>query len=138
MYKHLMPHNLFHASKKQLGILLFIVCALSAQAQNKKNPASVQTAATFPEMACSATEFKALAYTINEVKLREERAKDWLVKFGKTCPLDQIELIMQNQAVWLGTAQTPLIMASIESIYREKKAAAIALEKAAAAAGDKK
>lgn len=81
-----------------------------------------------------------LAYTINEVSLREERAKEWLRKFGPTCPLDQIEIIMQNQAVWLGTAQTPPIMASIESIYKQKKAAALALEKeaAAAAAGDKK
>lgn len=129
---------MLHVALKWFGILLFTLAVLGAQAQNKKNPAPAQSAAALPEMACSATEFKALAYTINEVKLREERAKDWLAKFGKTCPLDQIELIMQNQAVWLGTAQTPLIMASIESIYKEKKAAALALEKAAAAAGDKK
>jgi hypothetical protein len=123
---------------KRFDILLFTMAAVCVQAQNKKAPTPAQASPAAQEMVCSATEFKVLAYTINEVKLREERVKEWLGKYGKTCPLDQIELIMQNQAVWLGTAQTPPIMASIESIYKQKKAAALELEKAAAAAADKK
>jgi hypothetical protein len=74
--------------------------------------------------ACSASEFKALAYTINDAQQREERAKEWLNKNGKSCPLDQIEIILSNQAVWLGTADTPVIISAIENIYKQKKAAA--------------
>lgn len=138
MTSHAWPRSFFNGLPLFTASVALSFAALNASAQNKKPPAPVAPAS--PEAVCSSTDFKVLAYTINEVSLREERAKEWLRKFGPTCPLDQIEIIMQNQAVWLGTAQTPPIMASIESIYKQKKAAALALEKeaAAAAAGDKK
>ncbi len=89
-----------------------------ASAQNKNTPAAPSA-----PVVCSAADFKALAYTINETQLREERAKEWLSKYGKSCPLDQLEIILSNQAVWLGTADTPVIISSIETIYKQKKAA---------------
>jgi uncharacterized protein YPO0396 len=64
------------------------------------------------------------------LQLREERAKEWLNKYGKSCPLDQIEFILMNQAVWLGTSNTPAISSSIETIYKLKKASSDDLEKA--------
>jgi hypothetical protein len=78
----------------------------------------------------SASDFKALAYTTNDEQLREERAKEWLNKYGKSCPLDQIEFILINQAVWLGTSNTPAISSSIETIYKLKKASTEELQKA--------
>ena len=96
-----------------------------ASAQNKNTPGSPA-----PAVVCSAADFKALAYTTNDAQLREERAKEWLNKFGKSCPLDQIEFILMNQAVWLGTSNTPAISSSIETIYKLKKASADELEKA--------
>jgi hypothetical protein len=104
-----------------LGVLAFN-CAL---AQNKNTPSSPAAA-----VVCAASDFKALAYTTNDAQQREERAKDWLSKYGKSCPLDQLELILMNQAVWLGTANTPPIISATESIYKLKKAAADELEKA--------
>lgn len=97
---------------------------LIAHAQNKN---TATTAA--PVSACSASEFKALAYTINDAQQREERAKEWLAKYGKSCPMDQIEIILSNQAVWLGTADTPVIISTIETIYKQKKGAAEDLAK---------
>ena len=140
MFKQLRTIKTFHTAVRCGGLLTLAFLASVLQAQTKKSspPAQASTPNSV-ELVCTATDFKALAYTINEVKLREERAKEWLNKFGKSCSLEQIEIIMQNQAVWLGTAQTPIIMASIETIYKQKKAAALELAKAAAnPAGDKK
>ena len=116
---------------KSCCVFISLFCALSVYAQNK-NPAPPATPATAakpaapaaPVTACSASEFKALAYTINDAQQREERAKEWLNKYGKSCPIDQIEIILSNQAVWLGTADTPVIISAIETIYKQKKAAA--------------
>jgi hypothetical protein len=110
---------------KSCCVFISLFCALSVYAQYKDSatpakPATPVTAVT----ACSAAEFKALAYTINDAQQREERAKEWLNKNGKSCPIDQIEIILSNQAVWLGTADTPVIISAIETIYKQKKAAA--------------
>ena len=96
-----------------------------ASAQNKNTPSSPA-----PAVVCSASDFKALAYTTNDAQQREDRAKEWLSKYGKSCPLDQLELILMNQAVWLGTANTPPIISTTETIYKLKKASADELEKA--------
>ena len=96
-----------------------------ASAQNKNTPGSPA-----PAVVCSASDFKALAYTTNDAQQREDRAKEWLSKYGKSCPLDQLELILMNQAVWLGTANTPPIISATETIYKQKKASADELEKA--------
>jgi hypothetical protein len=101
--------------------LLFGVLTLNcSSAQNKNAP---------PVLVCSASDFKALAFTTNDAQQREDRAKEWLSKYGKSCPLDQIELILTNQAVWLGTSNTPAISSSIEIIYKLKKASTEDLEK---------
>lgn len=119
---------------KSCCVFISLFCALSVYAQYKNSatpavpavpaaPAAPAKLAT-PVTACSASEFKALAYTINDAQQREERAKEWLNKYGKSCPIDQIEIILSNQAVWLGTADTPVIISAIETIYKQKKAAA--------------
>jgi hypothetical protein len=110
---------------KSCCVFISLFCALSVYAQNKNPaPAAKPAAPAAPVTACSASEFKALAYTINDAQQREERAKEWLNKYGKSCPIDQIEIILSNQAVWLGTADTPVIISAIETIYKQKKAAA--------------
>ena len=99
------------------------------------NDASAQTKSPTPVPApvapqvCAASDFKALAYTTNDAQLREERAKEWLGKYGKSCPLDQLELILMNQALWLGTSNTPRIISATETLYQQKKASADELEK---------
>jgi hypothetical protein len=119
----------FSLSRPRLGWLFFLTFGgfviNDASAQNKNTAITPP-----PAVVCSATDFKALAYTTNDAQLREDRAKEWLSKYGKSCPLDQIEFILMNQAVWLGTSNTPAIISSIETIYKQKKASAQELEKA--------
>lgn len=117
----------FLAQPKSIGVfvsLLAGIVSVCASAQTK-NPSSTTTASA----ACSASDFKALGYTTNDAQLREERAKEWLNKHGKSCAMDQLEIILSNQSVWLGTADTPAIISTIESIYKQNKAAAEAIEK---------
>jgi len=119
----------FSLSRPRLGWLFFLTFGgfviNDASAQNKNTAITPP-----PAVVCSATDFKALAYTTNDAQLREDRAKEWLSKYGKSCPLDQIEFILMNQAVWLGTSNTPAIISSIETIYKQKKSSAQELEKA--------
>ena len=114
-----------HTFARLFFLALGIFVLNGASAQNKNTLGSPA-----PAVVCSASDFKALAYTTNDAQQREERAKEWLSKYGKSCPLDQLELILMNQAVWLGTANTPPIISAIESIYKQKKASADELEKA--------
>lgn len=124
-------HSPFGLSIKPIWWLFFVFIGgfslNSSSAQNKNSPAPAPAP---PALVCSASDFKALAFTINDAQLREERAREWLNKYGKSCPLDQIELIMTNQAVWLGTSNTPAISTSIETIYKQKKSSPDDLEKA--------
>ena len=124
-------HSPFGLSIKPFWLFLFLFVGgfslNSSSAQNKNTPAPAPAP---PALVCSASDFKALAYTTNDAQLREDRAREWLSKYGKSCPLDQIELIMVNQAVWLGTSNTPAISSSIETIYKQKKTSPDDLEKA--------
>lgn len=109
--------------------LLLCFAGLHSHAWSAQNKNSTAPTPSATPLICSATDFKALAYTINDAQIREERANEWLSKYGKVCPLDQLEIILINQAVWLGTANTPSIISSIETFYKKKKAAAEELEK---------
>ena len=80
MTSHAWPRSFFNGLPLFTASVALSFAALNASAQNKKPPAPVAPAA--PEVVCSSTDFKVLAYTINEVSLREERAKEWLRKFG--------------------------------------------------------
>jgi len=122
-----MPNLLRLPIRTSHWALLLCMAGLHLHAWSAQNKNSAAPAAA--PLVCSATDFKALAYTINDAQLREDRAKEWLSKYGKVCPLDQLEIILINQAVWLGTANTPAIISSIETIYKQKKASAADLEK---------
>ena len=66
--------DLFQLSKS-CCVFISVICVISVHAQNKN---TATTAA--PVAACSAAEFKALAFTINDTQLSEEREKEWLSK----------------------------------------------------------
>jgi hypothetical protein len=108
--------NIFFGMMVSLSVI-FIGSPASAQSKNVSPTTPVATV-------CSASDFKALAYTTNDAQLREERAKEWLSKYGKLCPLDQIEIILMNQALWLGTSNTPPIISATETLFKQKKASA--------------
>ncbi len=78
--------------------------------------------------ACSAADFKAMAYSINDVLLREKRALEWLARYGADCPPAEIQSIHNNLAVWLGTADTPKVHLTVKDLYQSKQPVASTLE----------
>jgi hypothetical protein len=74
-----------------------------------------------PSTVCKAFDFRALAFSINEVQTREKRALEWLSRYGKDCPFPEIEAIRSNVAVWLGTANTEKVHQTVKALYLSKK-----------------
>ncbi|MFM7697440.1 MAG: hypothetical protein ACKO5X_02255, partial [Limnohabitans sp.] len=70
---------------------------------------------------CKATDFRAIAYSINDTQAREKRALEWLSRYGKDCPFPEIESIRNNVAVWLGTANTEKVHQTVKELYLAKK-----------------
>lgn len=95
----------------QLLAAVFTACLLSfASAQNRDNAS-----------ACSANDFKTLAMTTNEEQLREKVITDWLIKYGTSCPADQISIIRNNLPAWLGTAMSNKVYQMVETLSTDKK-----------------
>lgn len=73
---------------------------------------------------CLSTEFKALAYTINDVDTRESSALAWLSKFAKdNCPKTELDAIHNNAPLWLGTAYTAKVNQAISGLMDNRKSA---------------
>ena len=72
--------------------------------------------------ACLSNELKALAYTTNDVDIRERNALAWLSKFGKSnCPGAELDAINNNAPLWLGTAYTPKVNQAISGLLHNRK-----------------
>ena len=103
----------------KLGLVL---CLTGVWAQAPQPPEPKNNAA------CSAADFKAMAYSINEVLVREKRALEWLSRYGGDCSFAEIDTIRNNVAVWLGTANTPKVSQTVKELHASKKPAASTLE----------
>lgn len=100
-----------------LSLSCLTVCAQAPKVE-EKNTSS----------ACTAADFKAMAYSINDVLLREKRALEWLSRYGGSCPYPEIESIRNNLAVWLGTADTPKVHQTVKELHLSKQPVASTLE----------
>jgi len=112
---HHFSNELLTMGRSAAGMLTFLVAVVLCQtslAQNKEGA-----------MICNVADLKTLALSINNEQEREKSVTDWLSRFGKTCSVEQIGLIKINLAPWLGTANTPRINRSIESLIAGKNSA---------------
>ncbi len=76
---------------------------------------------------CLSAEFKALAYTVNDVDSREANALAWLSKFGKdNCPATELDAINNNAPLWLGTAYTAKVNQAINGLMNNRKSSSTA------------
>lgn len=99
---------------------LFLLLNLPFSSQHFTN-AQVKSLGT----SCLSSEFKALAYTINDVDARETNALAWLGKFGKgNCPAAELDAISNNAPLWLGTAYTAKVNQAISGLSNARKSAA--------------
>jgi len=85
----------------------------------------VQAQVTNLPASCLSNEFKALAYTTNDVDAREANALAWLAKFGKSnCPAAELDAINNNAPLWLGTSYTAKVNQAISGLSNARKSAA--------------
>jgi hypothetical protein len=75
-----------------------------------------------PQGICLVADFRNLALTLHDPKLRQDAAIDWLRNHTQTCNLDQLQIINRYRAVWLGTSDNPKVAGIIDSLIELKSA----------------
>lgn len=87
-----------------------------------------------PRPVCVVAEFKGIGLHTHDPQERSIKAAQWLQRNGSACTLAQAITITSNRSAWLGTADTPMLMASIEGMVESRQNAAAAAQTATAAA----
>jgi len=105
----------------------------TAVAQTAKR-VSPPAAPAEPRPVCVVAEFKGIGLHTHDPQERSVKAAQWLQRNGSACSLAQAITITSNRSAWLGTADTPMLMASIEGMVESRQNAAAAAQTATAAA----
>lgn len=101
----------------------------AAQTAKRVNPISAPAA---PRPACVVAEFKGIGLHTHDPQERSIKAVQWLQRNGSACSLAQAITITSNRSAWLGTADTPMLMATLEGMI-ESRQNAVALSSPTAA-----
>ena len=103
----------------------------AAQTAKRVSPAA---APAEPRPVCVVAEFKGIGLHTHDPQERSVKAAQWLQRNGTACSLAQAITITSNRSAWLGTADTPMLMASIEGMIESRQSAAAAAQAATSAA----
>jgi hypothetical protein len=122
-------HNIRPLAPLALAWLLSAMLGTAA-AQTAKRVSSPAE----PRPACVVAEFKGIGLNTHDPQERSVKAAQWLQRNGSACSLAQAITITSNRSAWLGTADTPLLIASIEGMVESRQNAAAAAQTASAAA----
>ena len=95
----------------------------TALAQTAKR-ANLPAAPAEPRAVCVVAEFKGIGLHSHDPQERSAKASQWLQLNSKACSLAQAITIKSNSSTWLGTAETSMLMASIESMVESRQSAA--------------
>jgi len=112
-------------------LLSAIVGTAAAQTAKRASPPATPAE---PRPACVVAEFKGLGLNTHDPQERSVKATQWLQRNGSACSLAQAITITSNRSAWLGTADTPLLITSIEGMVESRQNAAAAAQTATAAA----
>ena len=110
-------------------LLSAMLGTVAAQTARRVSPPA---APAEPRPACVVAEFKGIGLHTHDPQERSVKAAQWLQRNGSACSLAQAITITSNRSAWLGTADTPLLMASIEGMVESRQNAAAAAATAAA------
>ena len=105
----------------------------TAVAQTAKR-VSPPAAPAEPRPVCVVAEFKGIGLHTHDPQERSVKAAQWLQRNGSACSLAQAITITSNRSAWLGTADTPLLMASMEGMVESRQNAAATAQTATPAA----
>jgi len=91
-----------------------------AAAQPAKR-ATLPTTAPAPRAVCLVADFKAIGMHTHDPMERSLKASEWLQRNGPACSLAQAITITSNRSAWLGTADTPMLMATLEGMIESRQ-----------------
>ena len=93
---------------------LFLPCA---NAQSNKSSKTKTTAAA---PLCRVSDFRTLVQSTHDPQNREHKAVDWLKTNGSACSIEKLFVIKNNRALWLGTADSALLMGMVDGAIEAK------------------
>ncbi len=65
---------------------------------------------------CAVAEFRAIGIDTSDAPLRREKASAWLKKKARDCTPEQLIVMRNNRAQWLGTADSAQMAAAIDGL----------------------
>ena len=123
---------MFKPNVPPLALAWLLTAMLGTAAAQTAKRASPPAAAAEPRAACVVAEFKGLGLNTHDPQERSVKAAQWLQRNGSACSLAQSIIIASNRSAWLGTADTPMLTASIEGMVESRQNAATAAQPATA------
>jgi len=119
---------------RPLALAWLLSAMLGTAAAQTAKRATPPAAPAEPRPVCVVAEFKGIGLHTHDPQERSVKAAQWLQRNGSACTLAQAITITSNRSAWLGTADTPMLMASIEGMVESRQNAASAAQTATAAA----
>jgi len=119
---------------RPLALAWLLSAMLGTAAAQTAKRATPPAAPAEPRPVCVVAEFKGIGLHTHDPQERSVKAAQWLQRNGSACTLAQAITITSNRSAWLGTADTPMLMASIEGMVESRQNAAAAAQSATAAA----
>ena len=117
---------------RPLALAWLLSAMLGTAAAQTAKRVSPPAAPAEPRPVCVVAEFKGIGLHTHDPQERSVKATQWLQRNGSACSLAQAITITSNRSAWLGAADTPLLMASIEGMVESRQNAAAAAVTAAA------
>ncbi len=125
---------MFKPNTRLLALAWLLSAMLGTAAAQTAKRVSPPAAPAEPRAVCVVAEFKGIGLHTHDPQERSIKAAQWLQRNGSACSLAQAITITSNRSAWLGTADTPMLMASIEGMVESRQNAAAAAQTATAAA----
>ena len=123
---------MFKPNTRLLALAWLLSAMLGTAAAQTAKRVSPPAAPAAPRPVCEVAEFKGIGLHTHDPQERSVKAAQWLQRNGPACTLAQAITITSNRSAWLGAADTPLLMASIEGMVESRQNAAAAAVTAAA------
>jgi len=100
---------------RPLALAWLLSAMLGTAAAQTAKRATPPAAPAEPRPVCVVAEFKGIGLHTHDPQERSVKAAQWLQRNGSACTLAQAITITSNRSAWLGTADTPMLMADRKS-----------------------
>mgnify|MGYP003334007290 CR=1 FL=1 len=119
MYPNILSGNMPMRCKSAFLLVLFVGWAGYALAAERA-PSGKSGSSAVATPACKVAEWRAMGLTLHDPAERRVRARNWLLAQARGCSLEQLNMIRDNNAVWMGTAGTPDLEALVEEFIETR------------------